>query len=161
MDEWIDKDAMKVIQDQTSTYEEEEKGLVDSKIKHEKDPGKAVKLSLRLDTVRHNLKLSLLLTAAEKEKGRLKQKEAHEGPPLPTSKSSPVKKTRMMGLMGYPLVDKPGINEGQEDVEREVGPGSVARKKSQSKRESNPGTMGGQGGQGGRGQAGRNLAEKT
>jgi len=54
MDEWIDKSAMKVIQDQTSNYEEEEKGLV-NKIKNEKDPGKAVKLSLRLDTVRHNL----------------------------------------------------------------------------------------------------------
>jgi len=34
MDEWIDKNAMKVIQDQTSNYEEEEKGLLVNKIKH-------------------------------------------------------------------------------------------------------------------------------
>lgn len=116
MDEFIDNDAIKVIQDRTVIYEEEERGYVE-KIKHEKDPGKLVSLSKKLDTVRHSLKISILLTASEVEKGRIRRVKASEGE-IPKDKSSPGKKTKVIGLMGVHLAKAAGgdgENEEQDD----------------------------------------------
>jgi hypothetical protein len=73
------------------------------KIKHEKFPGKLVFLSKKLE----NIKIYILLTASEVDKGRIRLEKASEGE-LSKDKSRPGKKTKVIGLMGVNLAKAEG-----------------------------------------------------
>ena len=163
MDEFIDNNAIKAIKDRTVIYEEEERGYVE-KIKHEKDPGKLVSLSKKLDNVRHSLKISIVLTASEVDKGRIRREKASEGE-LAKDTSSPGKKTKVIGLMGVHLAKAAG-GDGEDDEQDDGTPAhmkessgkrtdSPVRKLPQQKKENQmQGRGGGRGGRGGRGRSG-------